>query len=160
MAICGRIASTTHRIVSSVPAGARALGDGFAVARPLRPRRPRRSAGVPSAATFILATAMLGGCGLSDGVGSLIVDPARYDGLHCKDLVAQWNGLVAREKQLRNLIDKAAEGGGGTVIGAFAYRSDYQTVLEQEKVLQRTAAAQKCQLVPTPPTFTSDQGIR
>lgn len=86
-----------------------------------------------------------------------MVDPARYDGYHCKDLAEQWKGLLAREKQLRNLIDKANEGGGGEVIGALTYSTDYQTVLEDEKVLKRAADAQKCQLVTT---YTSDQTIR
>lgn len=109
------------------------------------------------AACFLLAAAALSGCGGGDGFGSLMVDPARYDGYHCQGLADQWKGLQAREKQLRNLMDKASEGGGGTVIGALAYSSDYQTVLEQEKVLQRAAAKQKCQFVAT---YTSDQTIR
>jgi hypothetical protein len=101
----------------------------------------------------------LGGCGSlrSDGVASLAVDPARYEGFHCKELISQWNGLVAREKQLRNLIDKASDGGGGTVIAAVAYRSDYDTVLEQQKVLKRTAAEKNCELEHS---YNSDQGIR
>jgi len=131
MALCGRVASTI-----------RSGGDCIA--------------GVAQAAVFLLAAAMLAGCG-SDGIGALMVDPARYEGYQCKDLAAQWKALVAREQQLRNLIDKADEGGGGTVIGALSYRGDYQTVLEQEKVLQRTAAAKKCQLAPS---YTSDQTIR
>ncbi len=108
------------------------------------------------AACFFLTAATLGGCG-ADSVGSLMVDPARYDGLHCQGLAEQWKTLLAREKQLRNLIDKANESSGGQVIGTLAYSSDYQTVLEQEKVLKRTAEAQKCQFVAT---FTSDQTIR
>lgn len=113
--------------------------------------------GSAHAAVFVLAAATLAGCGLSDGVGSLTVDPARYAGYHCNELGTQWKNLVAREKELRNLIDKAGEGGGGTVIGTVAYRGDYETVLEQEKVLKRTAAEQKCELVPT---YKSDQTIR
>lgn len=157
MAFCGRVASTIHRVVNLIPGAARAAADTCFLARPSIPPRKRRRAGALRAAAFLLATAMLAGCGLSDGIGELMVDPARYDGYHCNELAGQWKGLVAREKQLRNLIDKADGGGGGTVIGALAYRGDYQTVLEQEKVLQRAAAAQKCQLVPT---YTSDQTIR
>jgi hypothetical protein len=105
------------------------------------------------------AAIALGGCGSfrTDGVASLAVDPARYDGLHCKDLAAQWNGLVTREKQLRNLIDKASEGGGGAVIATVAYRGDYDTVLEQQRVLKRTAAEKNCELEHS---YNSDQGIR
>jgi hypothetical protein len=110
------------------------------------------------AACVVMAPLILAGCGVgTDGMASLAVDPAKYSGYHCKDLVGQWNGLVAREKQLRNLIDKASEGGGGTVIAAVAYRGDYATVLEQEKVLKRTAAEQNCELTPN---YSSDQTIR
>ena len=123
-------------------------------------RRSRVAIGRRSRAGSIVAAAVaLGGCGSlgTDGVASLAVDPARYEGYHCKDLVSQWNGLIAREKQLRNLIDKASEGGGGTVIAAVAYRSDYDTVLEQDKVLKRTAADKNCELEHS---YNSDQGIR
>lgn len=98
----------------------------------------------------------LTGCG-SDGVGAMLVDPARYDGYRCPQLLQESKQLVEHEKKLRNLMDKAGEGGGGTVIGALAYRGDYQTVLEQEKLVQRASAARKCQ---APPTYTSDQSIR
>lgn len=109
-------------------------------------------------ASLVAAAAGLGGCSLGgDGVASLAVDPARFAGYHCKDLVGQWGGLVAREKQLRNLIDKASEGGGGTVIAVVAYRGDYDTVLQQEKVLKRTAAEKNCELTPS---YSSDQTIR
>ncbi len=108
---------------------------------------------------MLVAATMLAGCG-ADGVGALMVDPARYDGYDCKALVGQWNGLVVREKQLRNLIDKADQSGAGVVIGAVAYRGDYQTVLAQKNLLQRTAAEKKCQLTSTSPAFTSDHTIR
>jgi hypothetical protein len=119
---------------------------------------------VAAAAVFFLAAMTLAGCS-SDGVGALMVDPSRYEGYNCKDLASQWKTLVTRENQLRNLINRADEGGGtGEVIGALTYRSDYQTVLEQKKVLQRTAAEKNCQMAPTPapaaPAFTSDQTIR
>jgi hypothetical protein len=163
MAFCGRATSVIHQML--------------------------RSAYAVAAAAFLLVVTTLAGCGLSsDGVGSLMVDPARYDGYNCKDLAGQWKGLVEREKQLRNLMDRADEGGGtGEIISALSYRSDYETVLEQKKVLQRTAAEKGCQMGASPvatqaarpmtmpaqapaatpttvpvaaPAFTSDQTIR
>jgi hypothetical protein len=95
-------------------------------------------------------------CAHGDGIGAFITDPAMYDGYNCKQLAAQRDGLTTRQKQLRNLIDKADQGGGGTVIGALAYRSDYQKVLEQEKLLQRAEASRKCQ-VALPATTASPQ---
>lgn len=159
MAFCGRVTFANHRVL--------------------------RSACAAAAVTSLLLAAMLAGCSVAtDGVGSLMVDPARYDGYNCKELGGQWKELVEREKQLRNLMDRADEGGGtGEVIGALSYRSDYETVLERKKVLQRTAAAKNCQMgaiqgaaqAPRPmtmpaqtpgvtsttaPAFTSDQTIR
>ncbi len=107
-------------------------------------------------ATLLLAAAVLSGCG-SDGAASLLVDPARYSAYHCKELIAESKNLATREKKLRDLMDKASEGGGGTIIGTLAYRSDYETVLEQEKMLKRTAVEQKCELVPS---YSSDHTIR
>ncbi len=113
-----------------------------------------------AAALFFLAIAAgaLAACAGSDGVGALLVDPARYAGYRCKDLVGEWTNLTTREKQLRELINKADEGGAaGTVIGAVAYRSDYETILEREKILQRTAAQQNCELKPV---YSSDRTVR
>ncbi len=56
-----------------------------------------------------LGMAALAGCGMSDGPGSLLVDPGRYSAYHCNDLAARWKILVAREKDLRGLMDKANE---------------------------------------------------
>ncbi|MGH6670660.1 MAG: hypothetical protein ACRECV_01645 [Xanthobacteraceae bacterium] len=114
---------------------------------------------VRALAGVLFAAATLAGCALNDGVGALMVDPGRYEGYNCKGLVGQWNGLIAREKKLRNLIDKADETSSGVVIGALAYRGDYQTVLEQKRVLQRTAVEKSCQVPPPPPAFTSDKVI-
>lgn len=115
----------------------------------------------PALVGMLFAAGTLAGtlAGCADGVGALMVDPGRYEGYACKDLVNQWNGLIAREKQLRGLIDKADESTSGVVIGALAYRGDYQTVLEQKKVLQRTAAEKNCQLTPPSPSFSSDKMI-
>lgn len=98
----------------------------------------------------------LAGCGLDSGPGFLTVDPGRYDGYHCNDLVARWKQLIAREKELRNLMDKASQGGGGSVIGNVAYRPEYENVLTEMKLVQRQAVEKKCDLVAT---FQSDQGI-
>jgi hypothetical protein len=102
----------------------------------------------------------LAGCAMRDGVGTLGVDPAVYAALHCKDLVTRWKQLVEREAELRALMDKAGEGAGGTVIGTLTYRSDYEIVLSEKKLTQRTAAEKKCVLEQTAPAFQSDQLIR
>jgi len=77
--------------------------------------------------------------------------------MHCKDLVDEWQKLSVRERELRNLQTKASEGTGGALIGAMSYRADFETVLTEEKLVQREAAGKNCSLVQT---YTSDQTIR
>jgi hypothetical protein len=94
---------------------------------------------------------------MTDGAGSLLVDPGRYSAYHCNELAARWKVLVVREKELHGLIEKASEGAGGTVIGSLAYRTDYESILTEEKLLQRAAAEKNCGFNPE---FQSDQTIR
>jgi hypothetical protein len=104
-----------------------------------------------------LSLVALAGCGMSGDPGAFLVDPGRYNSYHCNDLVTRWKVLVAREKELHGLMDKAGEGGGGAVIGSLAYRTDYESVLSEERLLQRTAAEKNCGFTPE---FQSDQTIR
>jgi len=105
----------------------------------------------------VMLAAALGGCGAGGGAGSLLVDPGRYSAYHCNDLAARWKVLVAREKELRALMERADQGGGGGVIGSLAYRPEYDSVLGEERLLQRTAAAKNCSPAQQ---FQSDQIIR
>ena len=104
-----------------------------------------------------VAVFALAGCGAGGDAGSLLIDPGRYSAYHCNELAARWKSVVAREKELRGLMDKASEGGGGAVIGSLAYRTDYESTLSDEKLLQQTAAEKKCGFTAE---FQSDQGIR
>ncbi len=54
-------------------------------------------------------------------------------------------------------MDKASEGGGGTIIGSLAYRTDYDAALSEERLLLRTAAENNCGFNPS---LQSDQIIR
>lgn len=105
----------------------------------------------------------VGGCGVSEqGIGTLALDPGRYVLYHCNDLLDRLKSLNNREKELRNLMDKAGESTGGAVIAAFSYRTEYETVLSDQKLVRRVAAEKKCDLGPLgpPPTYQSDQIIR
>jgi len=87
-----------------------------------------------------------------------MIDPGRYNAFHCDDLAARWKILVAREKELRDLMDRADQGGGGgAIIGSLAYRTDYESVRSEEKLLQRTATEKNCSPASQ---FQSDQVIR
>ena len=103
-----------------------------------------------------IVAAALAGC--TKGAGSLLVDPGHYSAYHCNDLAAQWKVLVAREKELRDLMDRADQGGGGgAVIGSLAYRSDYESVRTDEQLVQHEAAEKNCN---STTQFQSDQAIR
>lgn len=120
------------------------------------PHRACRSLTGPYRVLLCLAIAALAGC--SNGAGSLLIDPGRYSAFHCNDLAARSKVLVARETELRDLMDRADQGGGGgAVIGSLAYRTDYESVLSEERLLQRTAAEKGCN---STTQFQSDQIIR
>ena len=94
----------------------------------------------------------------STSVDTYLVDPGHYSAYHCKQLVDRLKQLQTHETDLRNLIDKASEGGGGTLIGGMSYRANYEKAVGEEKVLRRTAAEKKCALEPAP--SESDQVIQ
>ncbi len=118
--------------------------------------RGRPFGAVPLRILAVMLGAGLAGCGAGGGPGSLLVDPGHYSAYHCNDLAARWKVLVAREKELRELMERADQGGGGAVIGSLAYRPEYDAVLGEERLLQRTAAEKNC----TTTQFQSDQVIR
>jgi hypothetical protein len=110
-----------------------------------------------AAVLWILLAGALGDCSLEDGAGSILVDPGHYSAYHCNELATRWKALVTRENELRGLMEKAGEGSGGAVIGSLAYRSDYESVLTEEKLVQRTAAEKNCNFTPD---YQSDHTIR
>jgi hypothetical protein len=109
------------------------------------------------AAICAIAAVALSGCASSNGPGQLLVAPGTYDAYHCKDLAQVWDQLNKRETELRANMDRASQGGGGTVIGAAAYGTDYQVVLTQKKMVQQQAVAKNCELVKS---YQSDQTVR
>jgi hypothetical protein len=132
--------------------GRRAMGSSDDLAGEL-PAAKRRAWGGALLGFGVLA--LMGGCG-SDGAGAIFVDPAHYSFYRCEDLATRRKALVTRENELRGLMEKAGDSAGGSVIGSFAYRSDYDTVLAEEKLVDRTATEKNC----ASPTFQSDQTIR
>ncbi len=88
-------------------------------------------------------------CGLTtDGPGAVFVDPGKYALYDCSALSLRWKELITREKDLRNLIERASESAAGGVIGSIAYRSDYDSVLTEKILVQRRVADLKCSVTP------------
>ena len=136
-------------------------GDRFspALCRP-KPWRAARCGAALTFAAVLLATVLLAGCSLPEGAGTLLVDPGRYSAYHCNDLADQWKLLVAREKELRGLMEKADGGGNsnaGALIGSVAYRPEYEAVMSNEKLLQNAAKEKNCPFVAD---YQSDHMLR
>ena len=93
----------------------------------------------------------LGGCaGMGDGIISgAFVDPARYDSYDCKQMEGERASLIARTAEQQRLIDKAATGVAGGLVGTVAYRNDYISARAQSKLLEENWVRSKC--VASPP---------
>jgi hypothetical protein len=143
--------------------------DPLAIDRP-RARAPRASPArgrwygalssfalvAPVALFALLALVPLAGCG-SDGAGAVFIDPGRYTLYHCDDLATRRKVLIARESELRGLMERASESAAGSVIGSLAYRSEYDSVIAEQKLLQRHAAEKNCSFASP---LQSDQTLR
>lgn len=91
---------------------------------------------------------LLCGCAGSDTVGSLMVAPGKYDFHSCEQIAGRLPAAVAREKELKGLIDKAERDGTGVVVSALAYKTDYATARGDLRLLRDTAQRKQCP--PTP----------
>jgi len=105
--------------------------------------RISRSLGLTGAAAL---AALLCGCAGSatDTVGSLIVAPGKYDFYSCEQLGNHLKAAVAREQELKGLIDKAERDTSGAVVSAFAYRTDYATARGNVLLIKETAEKKSC----------------
>jgi hypothetical protein len=135
--------------------------DRLVIDRP-RARGPRASPARFALSSFalsslaLLALVPLAGCG-SDGAGAIFIDPGRYTLYHCDELATRRKALIARETELRGLMERASESAAGSVIGSLAYRSEYDSVIAEQRLLQRNAAGKNCSFaVP----LQSDQTLR
>lgn len=90
----------------------------------------------------MVAGAALAGC--SSGVGIMLADPGRYSVSHCKDLFDRMTAIDLRVKQLQELMLRAREGTGGTIIGELSYRPEYEQLLTEKKLVRSAAVDKKC----------------
>lgn len=107
----------------------------------------------------LIALAMLGGCG-DTKTGTMLVSPSRFMLYNCNEMVAHQAGLVARRRQLEDLMARAKRDGGGGVVSAIAYEPEYQNTLGELKVLRQQAAEKECTLpdpnaLPASPTSSA-----
>jgi hypothetical protein len=97
----------------------------------------------------ILSFVVLAGCGgsFSDQFGtSVLVAPGKYDYYNCQQLQNVDRGLAPRQKELEELMARAAKGPGGNFVGQMVYRSDYQVTLADRELIARQMTQKQCVL--------------
>lgn len=76
---------------------------------------------------------------------SVFSDPGKFAYSNCDQLLTQGRAAVARERELKTLMDKADTGAGGGLVNALAYNNEYRTVLSDLQRIEIVAAEKKCQ---------------
>ena len=99
--------------------------------------------GMPGALALMVA-----GCSAvdNDSMSSLMVSPGKYSLYRCNELAEQGKTRVERVQELEVLMEKAAQGPGGEVANALAYRSEYLTARGELKELEVAAIEKKCDM--------------
>jgi len=87
----------------------------------------------------------LAGCA-SEQVSTAIVRPAKYSIYNCDQLAIAGHEQVARERELRALMDKAAQGPGGELAITLAYRNEYLTTQGNLRELEAAAVDKNCKM--------------
>lgn len=87
----------------------------------------------------------------------LFADPGKYEYHTCDQILAAGRTAVDREAKLRELIARAEQGAGGTLVGIVAYRGEYRTVVEEIAVIDTVARRKKCL---TPASWRSSTAIQ
>ncbi len=103
----------------------------------------QRLARIAGAAT-IAATA--GGCALNseDISAAVMTDPLKYELYDCKQMEGQMKALVAQADRFKDLIAKAEQGPGGTIVATVAYKNDYLRVRADIKNLRESQQRRNC----------------
>ena len=104
------------------------------VARPLRP---------------LSLCALLAGCASGAGDGPyFFADAGKYHFHSCEQLAAASKQNLTRQRELKELIDKAEQAAGGQIVSVLAYRSDYVAVNEELQVIDSTIREKNCAATP------------
>jgi hypothetical protein len=98
-------------------------------------------------AALVLIAGTVSGCaGVGDETlgGALGADPGKYVPYSCGDVDTAISSTTIRITELEQLIARASQGTGGTVMATIAYRSEYNQARSQLRVLKAAAAEKQC----------------
>jgi hypothetical protein len=110
----------------------------------------------PARALWLVALcALLTGCASSDGP-YVFADAGKYHFHTCEQLATVSKQKHDRQRELKELIDKAEQAAGGQIVSALAYRTDYVAVNEELQVIDSTLREKDC--AASPPTSPPSKG--
>ena len=89
--------------------------------------------------------AALGGCTSAEMVNT-IANPGKYNIDNCELLNKRDDALLKRELELKTLMDKAAQGPGGGIAVAVAYKTDYTMLQGDLREIEIAALNKNCPL--------------
>ena len=116
-------------------------------------RRPKIR--YPAGATALLLAVFAAGCAGTDQVASVLAQPGKYEFYPCPQIAEEMRRISIRERELKELMDKAARDAGGVFVNAIAYQSDYLTVRGELRMLEAEAQRKKCEI----PQWRSDRSL-
>ncbi|MFL5045838.1 MAG: twin-arginine translocation pathway signal [Xanthobacteraceae bacterium] len=92
---------------------------------------------------LVALCALVTGCATSEGP-YFFADAGKYQFHSCEQLAAVSKQKHDRQRELKELIDKAEQGAGGQIVSVLAYRSDYVAVNEELQVIDSTVREKNC----------------
>jgi hypothetical protein len=104
-----------------------------------------------------IAALVLSACSTSDNMFTVFADPGKYQYYSCDQIAGQRKTWALKEQELRQLMNKADQSAGGSVVNALAYKSDYVAASEELKVLEATARSKNCDM---PENWRSNSSVR
>src|SRR5882762_9666925 len=96
---------------------------------------------------LVALCALVTGCAASDGP-YFFADEGKYRYHSCEQLVVVSKQKHDRQRELKELIDKAEQAAGGQIVSVLAYRSDYVAVNEEVQVIDSTLRDKNCAASP------------
>ena len=81
---------------------------------------------------------------------SIYAAPGKYDFLDCASITNRLTAASARETQLKELLGRANEAAGGSIVSAIVYQDDYNTVRADIRALRKASDEKKCSAQPAP----------
>src|SRR5215467_12663773 len=102
---------------------------------------------LPVLVAILAMCALLAGCASGDGP-YFFADAGKYQFHNCEQLAIASKQKHDRQRELKELIDKAEQAAGGQIVSVLAYRSDYVAVNEEVQVIDLTVREKNCTIPP------------